>query len=92
MREIISRERINDSLTDITFELIKSSTTLWIFLTNDITTFWLRIWGFERYLGEKNRIKFMHRGDKFVFGSAPQIDLILRWPLQRTRIRPLVFL
>ena len=38
---------------------------------------------------EKTRMQFMHRGDKLVFDNAPQIDLILQWPLLRRRERPL---
>lgn len=87
MREIISRERINDSLTDITFELIKSSIILWSF-------FFLMILQHSgcgyKVISEKTKIKFMHRGDKkLLFDNAPQIDLILQWPLMRRRVRPL---
>ena len=57
MREIISRERINDSLADITLELIKSTTTLWSFYLMILQHFGHRYGGLS-VISEKKKIEY----------------------------------
>ena len=60
MREIISRERINDSIADITFELIKSSIIIMEFFCLTILQHSGYVYKVLCVILGKTRMKFMH--------------------------------